>query len=74
MELHTGIIKVLTDRNDTLDGKEIRFIRKNLGFSQDKFADLLETTKAKINYMEENLKGGGRPMKITYFMDQWVWT
>jgi putative transcriptional regulator len=73
-ELHDAMSNYILQKESSLTGDEIRFIRKHLGFTQEKFAELIETSEDKLRYIEENVKGTNNPMKLAFFMDRWVWT
>lgn len=73
-ELHNGIARYLINKDTQLSGEEIKFIRKQLGFSQNEFAEMMEITEEKLDEIEKTLKGKeDAPMRVTFFMDQWVW-
>ncbi len=73
VELHHGITRYLVDKETHLTGEEIKFIRKSLGYSLKNFSELVETPQETLNHIEKTLKGRDDPMRITFFMDQWVW-
>jgi putative zinc finger/helix-turn-helix YgiT family protein len=51
-ELHTFIGKNLLRKSSTLSGKEIRFLRKNIGLSAKLFAEKLGIDKATVSRWE----------------------
>lgn len=53
VELHWLIAEHLIGKPGLLSGEEIRFLRKNAGFAQNKFAALLKVTTSHLNRVEK---------------------
>jgi len=51
-ELHQTIAKVLLRKEELLDGKEIRFLRKNAGISANRFAALIQQRPEHLSRIE----------------------
>ena len=56
-QLHRTIAKHLVFKNALLNGKEIRFLRKNAGLSNKKFAALLEIDESHLSRVENGKIG-----------------
>lgn len=61
-QLHELIAKVLVDKKSLLTGKEVRFLRKYLGFSTEMFSQKIPYTVETISRLENSKK----PMSATY--------
>jgi putative transcriptional regulator len=53
-QLHNKIAELLLTKNHLLSGKEIRFLRKNLGYSGNMFASLIGYTHETLSRIENN--------------------
>jgi putative zinc finger/helix-turn-helix YgiT family protein len=51
-ELHQKIAKFLLSKQDLLNGKEIKFLRKNAGIPQNEFAALIEIDASHLSRVE----------------------
>jgi putative transcriptional regulator len=56
-QLHRAIAKYLVFKNGLLTGREIRFLRKNAGLSNKKFAALLEIDESHLSRVENGKIG-----------------
>lgn len=59
--LHTVIGKLIVQKASALDGKEITFLRKNIGFSAKKFAGQIGIDKSTLSRWENNQQKTAKP-------------
>lgn len=62
--LHEQIARALTAKEESLDGKEVRFLRKYLGFSSEFFSELTDKSIETISRYENNVEGYKVPKSI----------
>jgi putative zinc finger/helix-turn-helix YgiT family protein len=53
-KLHQSLAQAIVSKDHRLSGKEIRFLRKYLGMTADKFAEILGTDKTRISKWEND--------------------
>ena len=62
-KLNNELIDIIIHKKDSLSGQEVRFIRKYLGYSQEKFAQVIKVEPESLSRMENGKQGMGESLE-----------